>query len=100
ANYFDQPSAANNFERTPPFRRNNFGGSFGGPIQKDKTFFFAAYEGLRENVGLATQTQTFPANCLPTSIRGTATQTNDPCATSSNKQVPNAPWQILKLFPL
>ena len=45
ANYFDAPTAANNFERTPPFRRNNFGGALGGPVQKDKTFFFAAYEG-------------------------------------------------------
>lgn len=31
----------------PPLRQNQFGGAFGGPIQKDKTFFFASYEGLR-----------------------------------------------------
>jgi len=35
----------------PPFRLNQFGGSFGGPIQKDKTFFFAAYEGYRQDLG-------------------------------------------------
>src|SRR5215470_9115845 len=32
------------------FRRNQFGGSFGGPISKDKLFFFAAGEGIRENL--------------------------------------------------
>jgi hypothetical protein len=31
----------------PKWNQNQFGGSFGGPIQRDKTFFFADYEGLR-----------------------------------------------------
>lgn len=39
-NYFD---AGNK----PPFRQNQFGFSIGGPIRKNKTFFFAGYEGLR-----------------------------------------------------
>jgi outer membrane receptor protein involved in Fe transport len=33
------------------FNNNNFGGSLGGPIFKDHTFFFLAYEGQRERVG-------------------------------------------------
>jgi len=32
----------------PPLRLNQFGGSIGGPIQKDRTFFYANYEGLRQ----------------------------------------------------
>ena len=38
----------------PPFRRNQFGGSLGGPIFKDKTFFFVDYEGLRQTKGIPT----------------------------------------------
>jgi hypothetical protein len=35
----------------PPFRLNQFGGQVGGPVIKDKAFFFANYEGLRQTLG-------------------------------------------------
>src|SRR5215470_12060802 len=37
----------------PPFKRNQFGAALGGPIFKDKTFFFFSYEGLRQRQGLS-----------------------------------------------
>ena len=43
-NYFD--------DEKPDFRRNQFGGSFGAPILKNRTFFFGSYEGLREHKGI------------------------------------------------
>ena len=41
--------ARNFFDQTkPPFKRNQFGAALGGPIRKDRTFFFFTYEGLRQ----------------------------------------------------
>jgi hypothetical protein len=33
--------------RKPPYRQNQFGGTLGGPLQRDRTFFFFSFEGLR-----------------------------------------------------
>ena len=45
-NYFDQGSI-------PEFQRNQFGGSLGGPVRKDKLFLFGNYEGFRQAWGLS-----------------------------------------------
>src|ERR1700738_711392 len=50
-NYFDDPT-----KPIPPFKRNQFGGAVGGPIFKNRTFFFADYEGIRQSKGITTVT--------------------------------------------
>ncbi|HVR72355.1 MAG TPA: TonB-dependent receptor [Vicinamibacteria bacterium] len=44
-NFFDLPGAK------PDFRRNQFGATLGGPLRRDRTFFFFGYEALRERLG-------------------------------------------------
>src|SRR6266853_2598783 len=48
-NFFDGP-------QIPSFKRNQFGGSIGGPIIPQRTFFFADYEGIRQSKGITAVT--------------------------------------------
>ncbi len=55
----DKLNARNFFSNiVPPFKRNQFGGTVGGPVRKDKTFFFASYQGTRERSSPGSQTPT------------------------------------------
>jgi hypothetical protein len=44
----------------PQFNQNQFGGTFGGPIKKDRTFFFTSFEGRRVRQGISGQTVVVP----------------------------------------
>ncbi len=50
--------------KNPPFHRNQFGGSFGGPILKNKLFFFADYHGWREIKPNGQDTATVPTDLM------------------------------------
>ena len=81
----------------PGFKRNQFGGSLGGPIRKNDTFFFGDYEGLRQSQGITT-----PVNVLSQAARngqlcsipqpgpnGCTTQTLAQFAAANKFTVPN-----------
>lgn len=69
-NFFDGPSV-------PPFKRNQFGVSIGGPVVKDKTFFFFNYEGLRQSLS-STQVDTVPSDNARQGTLSTGNVTVDP----------------------
>jgi hypothetical protein len=56
-------NARNFFQSTnpvkPEYRRNQYGGTLGGPLVKDRTFFFVDYQGQRQSIG-RTVTSTLP----------------------------------------
>jgi hypothetical protein len=90
-NFFDGP-------KIPEFQRNNFGGAFGGPIKKDKTYFFAVYEGLRLNVGFSGNDPVPPAGCHPAAGTSIVLASTCPLVTVNTPVSPiTAP--LLTLYP-
>src|SRR5262245_57849108 len=71
-----------NSSEPPPFKRNMFGGQFGGPLVKNRTFFFFSYEGLRHRQGL-----TLNSLALSDAERASAT---DPIITRLIELIPRA----------
>jgi hypothetical protein len=57
-------------EKKDGFRNNQFGGAIGGPIVKDKTFFYFAYEGQREGLAITS------LNTVPTLNSGSSSASN------------------------
>lgn len=82
----------------PPFHRNVFGASAGGPILKDRLFIFADYEGLRQSKGISNNSTTFSDNArlgiLGGCAGGSGTYPNcalsGPCPAGSSQLSPNA----------
>jgi hypothetical protein len=91
-NYFD---ARNTFNRTgnPAFHLNQFGGSLGGPLVKDKVFFFGNYEGLRQRWA-APYTQATLSNYAKSSQYIPASGPRSSAVTSLYAAFPTDPFDI------
>ncbi|MSO19238.1 MAG: hypothetical protein EXQ56_02055 [Acidobacteria bacterium] len=86
-NFFDRDSLfPSKVTDPPPFRRNQFGFTLGGPIKTDKTFFFGSFEGLRQNL-TTTQFSRVPS----ARIRAFAHPTVAPYLALLPLPAPNAP---------
>ena len=83
------------FKGAPPLHRNVFGGTFGGPIKKDKLFFFASYQGQRISDALSGAFSGIPtlpgltdtnrdATDLVNLVNAANSQPGAPCGTNGN----------------
>jgi hypothetical protein len=81
---------------SPPFRRNQFGASAGGPIRKDRTFVFGDYEGVRQSLGTTTSSGVPSANARVGILASCPDNTSagctppSPCPSNSTLLDPNA----------
>src|SRR5260370_3605536 len=74
----DKLDAKDFFANTvPPLKRNQFGGDIGGPIRKERSFFFFSHEGFRERRGM-TQATTVPNDAHRAGVFGASAQIKNP----------------------
>src|SRR5262249_26990428 len=57
-------NAANFFSGRDTLKRNQFGGAVGGPVRRDKTFFFASYQGTRTSSATPSVVVTAPSAAM------------------------------------
>src|SRR5438105_6017086 len=104
-NFFEDPTAPK-----APFKRNQFGGAVGGPIIKNRTFFFADFEAIRQSKGIAV-VDTVPSNAARAGLLCSNPAEADPaspCTTTQLLAGPNTDANgvdkkakaYLPLFPL
>jgi hypothetical protein len=95
-NFFDSPALP-----IPPFHQNQFGGSLGGPLHRNKTFFFLSYEGQRVRKSL-TQTFSVPTEAMRNGNFSGLPTIYDPTATAQSERQPFSGQQIpaLRLGPV
>ena len=91
-------NARNFFQRSnpakPEYRRNQYGGLIGGPVLRDRTFFFADYQGQRQHIG-RTVTSTVPTalqrqGIFTEAIAGRVPVIYDPSTTNGPTRIPFA----------
>src|SRR5262249_45387357 len=74
-----------------PFKRNQFGGDFGGPIHRGTTYFFVSYEGLRQRQGLTLTSRVFPDTAPAGQVsRATIQSSGGPVANALLNLMPHA----------
>ena len=96
-------NARNYFQKSnpekPDYRRNQYGGMFGGPLAKDRTFFFVDYQGQRQSIG-----RTITSNVPTLAERSGVFRQNiyDPTTTVGNtrQQFPNNTIPLSAMDPV
>ena len=81
-NFFEDPTAPK-----APFKRNQFGGAVGGPIIKNRTFFFADFEAIRQSKGIAV-VDTVPSNAARAGLLCSNPAGADPSNPCTTTQLP------------
>src|SRR5262249_15266230 len=91
--------AKNHFDvEKPPFHRNQFGGSAGGPLVKNKTFVFGDYEELHENKGIPHTSDTLSPDARNGIV--CVRSGSNPCASKTTMPIAPSVQPYLAFFPV